>query len=178
MKNPSYLLLSRHNIYYFRWPLPRFLWAQGKTRFVKVSLQTHDPKEALRLANVLEYHAYVITKHESILLMDHGDILNLLRDYFYELINQKKAEIHKHGPLPEAETRALVTQLDYTTDAIEQGRDNILPDEDMHKRLAPIIQRFDVDMPIRSHYICTLEYNGGKAGMVESWEIKDFLLVE
>lgn len=62
MKNPSYLLLSRHNIYYFRWPLPRFLWAQGKTRFVKVSLQTHDPKEALRLANVLEYHAYVITK--------------------------------------------------------------------------------------------------------------------
>src|SRR5690606_23955643 len=148
MQNPSYLVRSRHNVFYFRWPLPRFLWVQGKTRHVKVSLQTRDPKEALRLANVLEYHAYVITKHESILLMDHGDILNLLKSYFYELIDQKKAEIHKHGPLPKGETEALLTQLEWTAQAIEQNRDDIIPGEDMHKRLAPIIQRFDVDMPV------------------------------
>lgn len=56
MQNPTYLTLSRHNVFYFRWPLPKNLRQAGKTTHLKFSLRTREPKQALRLANALEYH--------------------------------------------------------------------------------------------------------------------------
>lgn len=54
MLNPSYLIQSRHNVYYFRYPL-------GNKRLC-VSLKTRCRKEALRLAKMLDYHSAQIIK--------------------------------------------------------------------------------------------------------------------
>jgi len=53
MQNPSYLIKSRHDIYYFRYPLP--VKQRGRQSRVVISLQTRCPQEALRLAKSLEY---------------------------------------------------------------------------------------------------------------------------
>ncbi|WP_373289419.1 DUF6538 domain-containing protein [Rhizobium wenxiniae] len=45
---PSYILKSRHGIFYFRWPLPKQLRPRQKAESIKLSLQTRDPQEALR----------------------------------------------------------------------------------------------------------------------------------
>ncbi len=150
MKNPSYLKRSRHDVFYFVWPLPLHLRQRGSTTHVKVSLATRDPSEALQLSNVLVYHAGTIANHEGLRFMDHGDIINLLKDYFYELIDRKKAEIHKNGPLPESETWALIEQLEYANKAIKNGSDTIMPDENIDDRLQPIIAWGDVVMPPES----------------------------
>jgi len=147
MQNATYLSLSRHQIYYFRYPLPHCFHRAGKASHIKMSLDTRCPKEALRLARLLEYHGHLITQLQGIGSMDHGDIINLLKEYFYELIAQKKAEIHKHGPLPKREVNALIDQVEMAQEAIEQERDEIVPGESLHSSLSNIIQRFDLDMP-------------------------------
>ena len=72
--------------------------------------------------------------------MDHGDIINLLKEYFYELIDRKKAEIHKNGPLPDSETWSLIEQLEYANKAIKDGSDTIIPGENIDDHLQPIIE--------------------------------------
>lgn len=78
MRNPSYLLLSRHNIYYFRWPLPRQIQATGKTIHVKLSLDTRDPKEAIRLSTMLQDHGYNLLKQDWVLGMDYAQIKGMV----------------------------------------------------------------------------------------------------
>jgi integrase len=58
--NPSYLTISRHRVYYFRWPLPRALHPLGKVTILKVSLRTRDPKQAISLSRHLGYVAQVL----------------------------------------------------------------------------------------------------------------------
>ena len=140
MINPTYLKRSRHDVFYFVWPLPLHLRQRGSTTHVKVSLATRNPSEALQLSNVLVYHAGTIINHEGIRLMDHGDIINLLKEYFYELIDRKKAEIHKNGPLPDSETWSLIEQLEYANKAIKDGSDTIIPGENIDDHLQPIIE--------------------------------------
>jgi integrase len=169
MQNPTYLKQSRHGLFYFVWPLPRYLRQQGKTSHIKITLSTRDPSEALLLSNVLVYHAVKVTTHESIRHMDHGDIVNLLRTYFYEIIDRKKAEIHKNGPLPSQEVLAIIDDLTNAKKAIKEGTDEIVSGEDMHLRLQPIIERFDVAMPQGSPDYVTLQslYKLAFAGFCE-----------
>jgi integrase len=146
MQNPAYLSLSRHNVFYFRFPLPHTIRQPGKASHLKISLDTRCPKEGLRLARLLEYHAFLIMQTKGIDRMEYGDIINLLKEYFYELINEKKAAIHKHGPLPAKEVDDLIKHVEQANNAIEQGRDDIIPGQSIHALLKPIIQRFDLDM--------------------------------
>ena len=66
MINPTYLKRSRHDVFYFVWPLPLHLRQRGRTTHVKISLATRNPSEALQLSNILVYHAAKVTAHESI----------------------------------------------------------------------------------------------------------------
>lgn len=92
MLNPSYLIQSRHNVYYFRYPL-------GNKRLC-VSLKTRCPKEALRLAKLLEYHSTQLTKNIDWGSMDHADIMAMFRAYYAEVLERSKAKIDKEGLLP------------------------------------------------------------------------------
>ena len=66
MRNPSYLTISERNIYHLRWPLPLHLLPDGKRRYIKLSLGTRDPKEALSLAKGLSYGAEQFIRREEI----------------------------------------------------------------------------------------------------------------
>ncbi|WP_436003563.1 DUF6538 domain-containing protein [Rhizobium sp. LjRoot30] len=51
--NPAYLVKSRCGVFYLRWPLPKQLHPQKKASTLKLSLQTRDPRKALRLSRSL-----------------------------------------------------------------------------------------------------------------------------
>jgi hypothetical protein len=95
----TYLSLSRHNIYYFRWPIPRQFHPHGKTIYVKQSLETREPKKALRLAVILEYHAQRIISMEDTLTMTHDEIRAIIKAHLAKAMDEKKAAIHQNGPL-------------------------------------------------------------------------------
>ncbi len=145
MHNPTYLIRSRHNIYYFRCPLPDILHEQGRTKYFKISLRTRDPKEALHLANCFAYHIENILMRYSVANMDHAEIILILKDYFYELLDEKRAEIRRDGPCYD-EVENLKKLSKQAEKAISEARNNILPDEDISERLQPIIDRFGLDL--------------------------------
>lgn len=141
MKNPTYLILSRHNIYYFRYPLPMALREKGITPYLKLSLGTKDVKEALHLSNILSYHARLILNNRGMLYMNHGDVIDILREYFYALVEQKKEEIHRSGPLDGKEINSLVNEVEKTQKAIDGGYDVFSTERELGKALDDIIER-------------------------------------
>ncbi len=98
MLNPTYLIRSRHQIFYFRWPLPDAFRQVGRTTHIKLSLRTREPKEALRLANILGYHANDLITQKGIAQMNYTEIKQLLEDYFRDLLKNSKKKMDEDGP--------------------------------------------------------------------------------
>ena len=101
MLNPTYLSLSRHNVYYFRFPLPSIIKKQGKSSHIKLSLGTRDPKQALMLAGFLEYHASHSVDWELVARMNDIEVIELVKAYFKSLLENRKNEIRETGLLTE-----------------------------------------------------------------------------
>lgn len=80
MQNPSYLIKSRHDVYYFRYPFP--VKGLGKEKRVSISLRTRCPREALRLAKMLEYHSLILFAGLNLDHMDNAEILQIIKDYY------------------------------------------------------------------------------------------------
>lgn len=122
MLNPTYLSCSRHHIYYFRYLLPPIIRKQGNTRHIKVSLGTRDPKQALRLAGVLEYHATHDLNWELIARMNNVDVIKLVKEYFRCKLESRQKEIRDTGllsPLKRKHLISLIEQSEYSV--IGQG---------------------------------------------------------
>jgi site-specific recombinase XerD len=146
MLNPTYLHLSRCHIYYFRFPIPAYLSANGKASHLKVSLQTRNPKEALRLANMLAYHAPIVLRSYELAEMEYGEIREVLKTYFKRLIEEKTRQIHRDGPLPKDELAQLREEQCAVLEAIKDERNNIFEDEDIRERLLPIFAEQGLDI--------------------------------
>lgn len=97
MRNPSYLIKSRHDIFYFRYPLP--IKGLDRVRRVNLSLKTRCPREALRLAKALEYHTSELIAELDMKHMDHAEIMALLKGYYAEVLERTKSKLDKSGPL-------------------------------------------------------------------------------
>lgn len=147
MLNPTYLHLSRCNVFHFRFPIPAHLTPDGKITHIKVSLQTRNPKEALRLANMLSYHAPIILRSCELADMEYGDIREVVKTYFKDLIEEKTRQIHRDGPLPDQEVALLRQEAQAAHHAIQEGRNDISTGEPIKKRLQPIIDSQELDMP-------------------------------
>jgi integrase len=103
MFNPSYLMLSRHQIYYFRWPLPRTEPCKAP-RYIRLSLRTREPYEALRLARALEYYASSFTTQAGPELMNHSEAKAIVTKYCQRMLEERKRQITDNGGLtPEQE---------------------------------------------------------------------------
>lgn len=98
MYNPSYLSLSRHHIYYFRWPLPQEVRQAGRSPYIRLSLRTREPKEALRLANMLAYHADCLIEQIDVKRMDYAAAKAIIEDYFAERLEQHRKQLDREGP--------------------------------------------------------------------------------
>lgn len=104
---PTYLTLSRHNVYYFRWPLSEGLRPLGMASDVKVSLGTRDRREALHLSRLLAYVARTLTSRAAASGMRYDEMRAVIRWHFKALLSQSKERIDAHGGLPPIKRMAL-----------------------------------------------------------------------
>ncbi|THF50654.1 site-specific integrase [Allorhizobium terrae] len=112
---PTYLLKSRHGLFYFRWPLPKLLHPHGKAETIKLSLQTRDPQKALRLSRSLIQIGEQLNDHGIAYGMRYDELHGLLKRHFRELLDTVKNEIDIQGRLNE-KTRADYQQRLATTE--------------------------------------------------------------
>ncbi len=97
MYNPSYLIKSRHDIYYFRYPVP--MPSSEKVSRVSCSLRTRCPREALRLAKALEYHSANLLNHMDLRDMKHSEVMTILKTYYAEVLERAKTRILPPQPI-------------------------------------------------------------------------------
>lgn len=155
--NPSYLIKSRHDIYYFRYPLP--IKAEGATKRISVSLGTRCPREALRLANALEYYSTNLIQALDLEQMNYEDVMSIFKDYYADVLERSKSRIDKDGPLPKPNIENIHTELSRIEELIDNDCDDITelygldeePEEkNVHKGLQPIMERFDLHYKVGS----------------------------
>lgn len=117
MQNPTYLIKSRHDVYYFRYPLPTKGANTGAR--ISISLRTRCPKEGLRRAKVLEYHSGILLTRLDLQRMEHREIMALLKEYYAELLDTEIARIDKDGALSKKQVQEFqeyLSNLDLTID--------------------------------------------------------------
>lgn len=179
MLNPSYLIKSRHDIYYFRYPLP--VSQCGAEKRVSISLRTRCPREALRLAKALEYHSVNLIKGMDFNLMNHAEILSLLKDHYSEVLDRSKAQIDENGMFSKKKKEGIeryIKQLDEMiandSDSFDELIDGEPSAEDgIHDELKSITDKYELELDSneyemmkraykhvrRNHFIDLLKYN-------------------
>ena len=123
MLNPCYLIKSRHSIYYFRYPLP--VDQRGVSSRVSVSLRTRCPKQALRLANALEYHSIGLIERLDLTRMDHSEIVAMFKEYYAEVLERCKASIDRDGAYPPEKVDRITQEIADLDELIKDGCDDI-----------------------------------------------------
>lgn len=86
MRNPTFLALSRHRVFYELHPLRR-------PSSIKVSLQTRDPKFALYLARTLSYAAEQLLSSGTLKGMRYEEIRRVVTQHFAAMLATKKNHI-------------------------------------------------------------------------------------
>ena len=111
MQNSTYLTLSRHNIYYFRWPLPKAVHPHNKCTQLKLSLQTGNCRLALQLSRLLSYWAHELMSRYISSKMKYHEIRTLLKAHFTDLLEKRKASIAETGRLSEYDLSILQSSI-------------------------------------------------------------------
>lgn len=95
----SYLTASRHNVFYFRWPLPKTLHPCRKPSDIKLSLRTKDFNEAMHLSRLLAYTAHTLSVRLKNQDMRYDEIRDVLRQHFAGLLKKVQDGIAQDGRL-------------------------------------------------------------------------------
>ena len=96
----NYLCLSKHRIYYFRYPIPAFLHQEHKQSHIRLSLETRCPKEALRLYRGLVYLGDSLMSDPVVQQMEYAEVRAALFKHFQQMRDQIKVRINTAGALP------------------------------------------------------------------------------
>ncbi|WP_375788094.1 hypothetical protein ACE10Z_11970 [Bradyrhizobium sp. Pha-3] len=142
---PSYLAVSRHGIYYFRWPLRLTNPAERKSSSVKISLQTRDPKEALRVSRVLSYWAQQLVRHGTERGMTFEEIRRLLTTHFSQMLAQRKLQIATTGRLAQIEAMALENGSAFAAEAVQDGA-SLFPGGNDDDLVARFMERYELNL--------------------------------
>ena len=111
MHNSTHLTLSRHNVYYFRWPVPKALHPQNKCTYIRLSLQTRDNRLALQSSRLLSYWADELLSSFVNKNMKYHEIRTLLKAHFASLLEKRKASIAEKGRLSEFDLNVLRSSI-------------------------------------------------------------------
>jgi len=98
MHIPNYLSLSRHNVFYFRFPIPRVFHPERKQSHVRLSLKTSNEREALYTANMLAYHVKRMLNELNGTAMDYVEIRNTIKQRLSEFVDEGREERLNDGP--------------------------------------------------------------------------------
>ncbi|TBA43648.1 site-specific integrase [Rhizobium ruizarguesonis] len=145
MFNPAYLVKSRCGVFYLRWPLPKQLHPQKKASTLKLSLQTRDPRKALRLSRSLSQIGERLNEYGIAYGMRYEELRNVLTEHFRQLLNEAKTEMKDTGPLSELDRQTYET----SRRVAKQARKTDAPlslvksDDDL---LARFIEKYDLDI--------------------------------
>lgn len=128
MRNPSYLEVSRHRVFYFRWPLIRpcypqpnsnrsqnFAWYEGRLGSL-VSGSTPSPS----------YVGQALMKQWSASGMRYDEIRAALKKHFQDALERRRSEMAAEGRLRPDRLEALQNGLALADEAILTG-DDIFP---------------------------------------------------
>lgn len=121
MHVPSYLYRSRHAIFYFRWPLPRFLHPLGKASTIKVSLCTREPKVALERGRHLCYLSGLAAAHPSTQIMQYNEMRTFLQRVYAKALSAKKERILATGRLSLEERERWKGVSEWSDQAVRDG---------------------------------------------------------
>lgn len=111
MRIPAYMSVSRHGLFYFRYPIPRGLHPLGTSTTVKFSLRTRDFRVALDRSQRLRYVAGLLCQHGTDSRMNYAEIRAMLTDYFCTTLAAKKNAISSDGPLTPLEVYCLEREV-------------------------------------------------------------------
>ncbi|WP_442981142.1 DUF6538 domain-containing protein [Rhizobium sp. SL42] len=100
---------SRCGVFYLRWPIPKQLHPQKKASTLKLSLQTRDPRKALRLSRSLSHIGEQWNEYGIAYGMRYEELRGALTEHFRGLLNQAKTEMNATGPLDEELRQAYET---------------------------------------------------------------------
>ena len=85
--------------FYFRWPIPDAQHPANKAATIKVSLQVHDPKDALLMSRMLSYLAPAIMAQVVIKGMPYDDMRKMLTEQFGRLLSEYQAQAADGGSM-------------------------------------------------------------------------------
>lgn len=141
MRNPTHLTRARHGVFYLRWRLRSATEAPGSIAFLKISLGTRDPKEALKLAQIMSAKA-VSLGYGPGCRMQYEELRAALKAHFTELLSQRRKRIAEAGPLDAHEIQALETSAALGEDAVQTGEAFLIFEEEEAKVLHRFITKY------------------------------------
>lgn len=147
MRTTAYLTLSRHHVYYFRWPLPHSLHPLGRHLYIRVSLRTRERKEALRLSRSLGYLGETLTAQGIASGMRYQEIRDLLTKHFSDKLANHKARIAEHGRLDHLDIATLNSSLGLAAQAVETGEPLDPTTEDDSDVLGRFCDKYGIAIP-------------------------------
>ncbi|NNU65098.1 site-specific integrase [Rhizobium sp. WYCCWR 11152] len=142
---PAYLVKSRCGVFYIRWPIPKQLHPQKKASTLKLSLQTRDPRKALRLSRPMIQIGEQLNDHGIAYGMRHEDLRNVLTEHFRQLLDAAKAEMSETGPLSELDRQIYETNKRVAKQARKTDTPLSLVQSD-DELLARFIEKYDLDI--------------------------------
>jgi len=142
---PSYLVSSRHGIFYFRWPLPVPLHPHRKPSTLKISLRTRHPKEALRSSLILSNVGQLLTSYGVACGMKYEEVRRLLSTHFNQLLAQKKLQIAEGGRLSELDASILKNSLGLAQLAAAES-EPLLPGGNDDETINRFVAKYDLSV--------------------------------
>lgn len=111
MKLSSYLSLSRHGIFYFRWPLPRTDVDYRPT--IRISLRTRWPDRAGTIARHLASCGQITNDNKELAPLRQNKLRELVRAFFQAQLDQYLEWINNRGLSPNALEDSRSEMLDH-----------------------------------------------------------------
>lgn len=100
MKLSVYLSLSRHGVFYFRWPLPRT--DRDCRPMIRISLRTRCPDRAGTLARYLASCGQITRDNRELARLRQDKLRELVRGFFQAQLDQYLEWINNRGLSPRA----------------------------------------------------------------------------
>ena len=112
----SYLSLSRHGIYYFRWPIPPS--PEQKRTSVRISLRTRCPRRAGDLARFLASCGRLIPDQRNVARLRQDQIRSMVQRYFKASLDKYLERLNDKG-FPEKAVSAMQQEIEVHENAAE-----------------------------------------------------------
>ncbi|MCL5778332.1 hypothetical protein M1105_15220 [Limibaculum sp. FT325] len=166
---PAYLTLSRHGVYYIRWPIPEALHPYGKVSDIKVSLRTRDRREALSLARQLAALADILTSRAVASRMRYDEMRAVIQRHFKSLLDKRTDHIAANGrlsgyDLAVLESARTVAQAPLSAELWSGQRE----DRDEALRRLQALYGFSVAQGTPEHEILSAEFQRGYRAYIEA----------